>query len=181
MAEPLSHIRELTPDPKNARKHTPRNIGTIVDALHDVGAGRSIVIDEHGVILAGNATTEAAAEAGITKVRVIDTDGDEIIAVRRSNLTPEQKTKLALYDNRSAELADGWDAEVLRTAAADGLDLSTLWAPDELAALLGEATAAIPTIPEAFQVLVTCKGESDQGVLLERLIAEGYVCRALIS
>lgn len=112
----LSHLKDLTPDPKNARKHTPRNIGTIVDALHDVGAGRSIVIDEHGVILAGNATTEAAAEAGITKVRVIDTDGDEIIAVRRSNLTPEQKTKLALYDNRAAELADGWGGRAERAS-----------------------------------------------------------------
>jgi hypothetical protein len=47
----------------------------VVDALHEVGAARSIVIDENSVILAGNGVTEAAAEAGITKVRIIDVAG----------------------------------------------------------------------------------------------------------
>lgn len=36
----------------------------VVDALHKVGAARSIVIDENNVILAGNGVTEAAGEAG---------------------------------------------------------------------------------------------------------------------
>ena len=49
--------------------------------------------------------TEAAAEAGITKLRVIDASGDELIAVRRSGLTDAQKRALAIYDNRTAELA----------------------------------------------------------------------------
>src|SRR4026208_901931 len=86
-----THIKDLTPDPSNRRTHNPRNIGMVVDALHEVGAARSIVIDEDGVILAGNGVTEAAAEAGITKLRVIDAAGDELIAVRRSGLTAEQK------------------------------------------------------------------------------------------
>ena len=114
------HIASLTHDPKNARKHTPRNVGTIVSALHEVGAARSIVIDEDGVVLAGNATLDAAAEAGITKLRVIETDGTELVAVKRTGLTPEQKTRLALYDNRAAELAE-WDADVLQELAQENL------------------------------------------------------------
>ena len=47
------------------------------------GAARSIVIDEGNVVLAGNGTTDAAAEAGIAHVRVVEAAGDELIAVRR--------------------------------------------------------------------------------------------------
>src|ERR1700692_1174461 len=79
-----THIKDLVPDPANRRAHNPRNIGMVVDALHQVGAARSIVIDEDNVILAGNGVTAAAVKAGITKVRVIDAAGDELIAVRRS-------------------------------------------------------------------------------------------------
>ncbi len=68
-------------------------------------------------------------------MRIIDTDGSELVAVRRSNLTPEQKRRLALLDNRTAELAN-WDTEVLASLAED-TDLSGLWEADELAALLG--------------------------------------------
>src|SRR6266851_3590211 len=78
-----AHIKELRPDPENRRSHNPKNIGALVDALHRVGAARSIVIDEYDTVLAGNGVLEAAAEAGITKVRVVDADGQEVIAVRR--------------------------------------------------------------------------------------------------
>ena len=55
--------------------------------LQEVGAARSIVIDEKGVVLAGNATIKAAGQAGLARVKVVDADGSEIIAVRRRNLT----------------------------------------------------------------------------------------------
>lgn len=106
------NIGDLTPDPKNARKHNERNIGQIVESLQEVGASRSIVIDENNVILAGNGVTEAAAIAGIENVRIIEADGNEIIAVRRSGLTEEQKKRLALWDNRAAELAE-WNLDQL--------------------------------------------------------------------
>ena len=78
-------LRDLKPDPQNARKHTPRNVAMVLDALHEVGAARSIVIDEKGVVLAGNATIKAAGQAGFARVKVVDADGSEIIAVRRTN------------------------------------------------------------------------------------------------
>src|SRR3954463_11008658 len=90
-AQELSHIADLVSDPINRRQHNPRNLGMVSDALREVGAARSIVIDEDNVILAGNGVTEAAADAGITKVRVIDAAGDELIAVRRSGLSVGQK------------------------------------------------------------------------------------------
>lgn len=137
----IKHLSDLTPDPKNARRHNPRNIGMLERALNEVGAARSIVIDEAGVVLAGNATIEAAAQAGIERVRVVEADGNEIVAVRRRGLTPEQKTKLALYDNRVAELAE-WEPEVL-AGFADELDLSHMFTDDELDAIFADAEPEI--------------------------------------
>ena len=130
----VSHIKDLVPDPQNRRAHNPRNIGMVVDALHQVGAARSIVIDEDNVILAGNGVTAAAAEAGITKVRVIEAAGDELIAVRRSGLTAEQKRALAMYDNRTGELAT-WDTAQLAADLKDGVDLAPYFFVDELKTL----------------------------------------------
>lgn len=147
-------LSSLTPDPRNARRHTDRNLDLIASSLQEVGAARSIVVDEDGVILAGNATVTAAQQAGIDRVRVIDTDGSELVAVRRSGLSPEQKRRLALLDNRAAELAE-WDTEILASLAED-TDLAGLWEPDELAALLATESApaqllgdpdAIPDVP----------------------------------
>ncbi|MDQ3696079.1 MAG: hypothetical protein M3464_21040, partial [Chloroflexota bacterium] len=134
--ESRTAITTLLPDPRNARAHSARNLELIAQSLHEVGAARSIVVDETGTILAGNATVQAAHQAGITGVRVIDADGSELIAVRRTGLSPDQKRRLALLDNRTAELAT-WDTEVL-ASLVDDTDLSALWEADELHDLLGE-------------------------------------------
>ena len=138
MAKKPTHIKHLVPDPKNRRKHTPRNVGLIVDALHKVGAARSIVIDEQNEVLAGNATLEAAAEAGLTKVKVVEADGSEVVAVRRTGLSDDQKRDLALYDNRAAELAE-WDVDQLMQDVKDGADLSELFHPEELSSMFDAA------------------------------------------
>ena len=143
MSDDLTHIKDLVPDPKNRRKHTPRNVGMIVDALHKVGAGRSIVIDENNEVLAGNATIEAAGEAGITQLKVVDASGDEIVAVRRTGLTTDQKRDLAIFDNRTGELAE-WDVDQLLQDVEAGVDLSALFSDDELEALMKDATRAAP-------------------------------------
>jgi DNA modification methylase len=152
MATGPTHVKDLVPDPENRRTHNPRNLGMVVDALHQVGAARSIVIDEDNVILAGNGVTEAAAEAGITKVRVIEADGHELIAVRRKGLSKAQKRALAIYDNRTAELAE-WNAEQLQADLANGLSLEPWFSKEEQAAILRKAEpVAGLTDPDAVPV-----------------------------
>ena len=124
-------LADLKPDTNNARAHNPRNVGMIVDALQEVGAARSVVIDEHGRILAGNATVEAAATAGIERVRIIDADGEELIAVRRSGLTDAQKKRLAYFDNRTGELAT-WDAAQALADVTAGMDFEGIFSELEL-------------------------------------------------
>src|SRR5947209_20394332 len=72
----------VTPDPQNARLHTPRNIGVIEDSMHTDGAGRSILVDQDGVTIAGAGAWEAATQAGIARAAIVETDGDTISAGR---------------------------------------------------------------------------------------------------
>lgn len=125
----ISHIKDLTPDPKNARVHTERNLHALVKSLEAVGFGRSIVIDEEGRILCGNATIEACGELGIEGVRVVEADGEEIIAVQRKGLTEEQKIQMAVADNRAGDHAQYDPSKLLELA--DVADLNEWFFPDE--------------------------------------------------
>jgi hypothetical protein len=179
-----TRVSDLTPDPQNRRKRTPRNLAMIADSLRSVGAARSIVIDERNEVLAGNGVVEAAAAAGISKVRVVDVDGDTIIAVRRRGLSPDQKRDLAIADNRAAELAE-WDITQLAADQAAGLDLAPFFFDKELDALLhGSAAGVTPGVTGGtpqFVIIVTCQTEVEQTRLLERFMGEGLACRAVVS
>jgi rubrerythrin len=140
-------LADLTPDPHNRRRHGDRNLEMIAASLRDVGAARSIVVDEHNEVLAGNGVVQGAARAGLTKVQIVEADRDTIIAVRRRDLTPEEKRRLALYDNRTGELAE-WNADQLRADQANGLDLQPFFNEQELTSLLKVVDA-----PETFKAV----------------------------
>jgi len=126
-------IADLKFDPQNARVRTAKGEAMIQKSLQEVGAARSIVIDEDGIILAGNGTVEAAGQVGIENVVIVEASGDEIIAVRRVGLTEEQKKKLAYYDNRTGDEAE-WDMEQVARDLLGGYDfLDELFETDEIA------------------------------------------------
>jgi len=129
----MTSITSLQSDHKNARRRTDRSSDLIKESLQRYGAARSIVIDEDNRILAGNGTIEGAKAAGIKNVRIIETDGDEIIAVKRTGLTEEQKVGLALADNRTADLSE-WDQEMLHQLS-EKHDLTPWFNQEDLAEL----------------------------------------------
>jgi ParB-like chromosome segregation protein Spo0J len=96
-------IRDLTPDPENARLHDDKNLKAIQGSLKEFGQRKPIVITEAGVIVAGNGTVEAAKRLGWTQIDAVRVPGD---------WTPNQIKAFALADNRTAELAS-WDIHVL--------------------------------------------------------------------
>jgi hypothetical protein len=178
-------VAGLLPDPANRRTHNARNVDMIRDSLQAVGAARSIVIDERNEVLAGNGVLEAAQQTGISKVKVVDADGDTIIAVRRTGLTAAQKRDLALYDNRTAELAE-WNLEQLEADVMQGADLAPFFSDQELEALLhpsaaGTVRPGVTGGTPQFVIIVTCLDEAAQTALLERFIREGLSCRAVVS
>jgi DNA modification methylase len=128
----VTSVKDLKSDHKNARRRTDRSASLIAESLKRFGAARSIVIDEDGRILAGNGTVEGAKKAGIDKLRIIEAEGDELIAVRRAGLSEDEKVGLALADNRSSDLSE-WDNEMLRQLSEEH-DLTPWFEDDELLA-----------------------------------------------
>jgi len=130
----VASINDLKSDHKNARRRTDRSSDLIKESLQRYGAARSIVIDEENRILAGNGTIDGAKAAGIRRVRIIESEGDEVIAVRRTGLSEEQKVGLALADNRTADLSE-WDLEMLHRLSEEH-ELDPWFNQDDLDELL---------------------------------------------
>lgn len=144
----------IRPDPKNANKGTQRGRGLLEKSLREYGAGRSVLADKHGTLIAGNKTHEVATEIGLP-VRIIQTDGNELVVVQRTDLdlsTDKAATELGIADNRVGQVSLEWDIEVLADLAAEEIDLSKFWSEDEIAALLGtpsEVKEAEPAVDRA--------------------------------
>jgi len=133
-------LSDLRPDPSNANRGTERGREALERSLRDHGAGRSIVTDRVGRIIGGNKTVEAARQLGLP-LRVVKTDGRELVAVVREDLDLAHDPRaraLAIADNRVGELDLAWDRDMLKQLQAEGLDLSPWWTDTEFAALLGE-------------------------------------------
>lgn len=114
MPKDKMNIKELMPDRRNANKHTPFGMGQLEKGLRQNGLGRSILISSDNEIIAGNGVTETAGAIGIENVRVIETDGTEIIAVKRTDIKSGTKEfyEMALSDNIIAKDNILIDAEV---------------------------------------------------------------------
>lgn len=132
---------------RNSGPPLHRSALLIAESLKRFGAARSIVIDENGRILAGNGTVEGAKAAGISKVRIIEAQGDELIAVKRSGLSEEQKIGLALADNRTSDLSE-WDALMLEQLS-ETHDISPWFEPEDLNALIG--AGEITSTPKEYE------------------------------
>lgn len=94
-------------DKRNYRKHGDKNKELINKSLAECGAGRSILIDNDGEIIAGNGVYEQAQALNIP-VKVIETDGSELIAVKRTDLNTddEKRKRLAVMDNSSSDTSE---------------------------------------------------------------------------
>lgn len=100
---------QITFDKKNYRKHSEQNKKRIRKSLTECGAGRSVLVDKDGCLIAGNGVFEQAEKMGI-KTRVVETDGTELVVVKRTDIgtdDPKRKT-LALADNATSDGVE-WD------------------------------------------------------------------------
>lgn len=102
---------QITFDKKNYRKHSDQNKKRIRKSLTECGAGRSVLVDKDGCLIAGNGVFEQAEKMGI-KTRVVETDGTELVVVKRTDIgtdDPKRKT-LALADNTTSDNVE-WDLQ----------------------------------------------------------------------
>src|SRR5260370_10050939 len=95
-------IDKLTPNGRNARTHSRKQIGQIADSIAAFGFVVPILIDDDGVIVAGHGRHAAAKLLDLKQVPVIKVQG----------LSEAKRRPLAVADNQIAENA-GWDRELL--------------------------------------------------------------------
>ncbi len=144
MSEPneIVKLSDLTPDSHNANKGTVRGRHLLETSLSKYGAGRSIVVDKNGRIIAGNKTAETAGEIGLDDVVIVRTDGKQLVAVMREDLDLNDDDTaarmLAYADNRVGAVSLDFDPEVLLADVTAGLDLGDLWLDWELEAFIAE-------------------------------------------
>lgn len=115
---------EIKLDPKNYRVHNDRNKRVIRKSLEDCGAGRSVLMDNDNILIAGNGVYEQAHELGIP-IRIIETDGKELVVVKRNDLKSddEKRKLLALADNHASDTSMFDFDLVLQDFSIDQLDL----------------------------------------------------------
>lgn len=113
----MAKISDLKFDDKNFNKHTQRGMGLIEKSLQEFGAGRSILIDKDNNIIAGNGVVESAGQVGLENVKIIETDGSEIIAVKRTDISlhSNKGRRMALADNSTSNADLDWDGENLKS------------------------------------------------------------------
>ena len=114
-------IEQLKQDDHNFNKGTAAGKKLMEKSFAQFGAGRSILVDKENRIIAGNKSQLAAMGAGIKKVRVIETTGDELIAVKRTDIELDSKEgrELALADNLTTQVNLSWDKAELAAVAED--------------------------------------------------------------
>ena len=130
MTKKIDTLADLTPDGENFNRHTEFGQKLLEDSLRKFGAGRSILVDKDGNIIAGNSTTETAAAIGMEDVIVVPTDGKKLVVVQRTDLSldsPEGR-ELALADNMTA--LKGIDLDLAKVQETLGDDLAKAWGMD---------------------------------------------------
>lgn len=127
---------KLKKDRRNYRVHDERSKRIIGQSLEQCGAGRSILADSTGEVIAGNGVLEQAEKRGI-KIKTVETDGSELVVVVRKDLKPgdEKRKLLALADNAASD-ASSWNAELVRqdwsqNQGADWGISQNIWEPQQ--------------------------------------------------
>ena len=174
---------DLTPDPRNARTHSAKQVEQIVQSIRAFGFTNPILADPEGRLIAGHGRLRAAKAMGLETVPVIMLDG----------LSEAQKRALRLADNKIA-LNAGWDVEILKLELAElalpemEIDLGlTGFSPGEIDVILAagadpddEVIPAVPAVPrvqpgDIWQLgehRIAC-GDGRDRALLQRLVGEG--------
>ena len=106
-------MTEIKFDKRNYRKHNDKNKSLIRKSLEECGAGRSIFIDSDGEIIGGNGVYEQAQKLKMP-VKIVETDGSELVVVKRTDLKTddEKRKKLAIMDNSTSDSSE-FDLELL--------------------------------------------------------------------
>lgn len=160
-------ISELIPDDKNFNRGTEFGNSLIEKSLRKFGAGRSILIDKNNRIIAGNKTIENANAIGLEDIIIVETTGDKIVAVKRTDidLDTAQGRELALADNATAYNNIEWDNVALEALKFD-LDIDSKdWGidPDKFKLSDSEEVTSL----KGTEITITLKFPPERGLTVQ--------------
>jgi ParB-like chromosome segregation protein Spo0J len=167
---------QLAANPLNWRVHPKHQQDALSGVLDQVGWVQSVLVNKRtGFVVDGHLRVALALRRNEPTVPVLYVDlSEDEEALVLATLDPIGA--LATADKEKLD-------ELLRDVDTGSAAVQAMLS--ELAEREGikdtDSGAPVDTIPEQWMVLVTCKGESEQIALIERMLSEGYECRALIS
>jgi len=155
-------VGELKPDPKNPRKHSPKQVRQIANSIREFGFVGVILVDGDDNVIAGHGRLLAARQLGMTAVPVVQVD----------HLTPAQVKTLRIADNRIAANSE-FDQRLLGEAFQElslleldcGLDITGFELPeiDLMIESLGETATSDEELadasPEVAATAITRSGD----------------------
>jgi hypothetical protein len=114
-------ISELTPDPRNPRKHSRAQIRAIARSMEAFGFNAPILVDKNRQIIAGHGRYEAAKLIGITQVPVVSLEHLSEAQARAYMLADNKLTDRSRWDDATlavhlkelSELAIDFDIEAI--------------------------------------------------------------------
>ena len=154
-----SQLTDFQPDPGNLNQGTERGNYALERSIRDYGFARPVLADKNGVILAGNHAFQKAGEIGLKNVRVIETDGTDVIVHKRTDLdaSTSKGRMVALADNRVSQINYQVDEAALHEFAQQEISVGNFFNEDELARF---ADASVLQELEAFVGIGDDDGEA---------------------
>jgi DNA modification methylase len=98
----VKSVADLKPYPRNARKHSKRQVKQIAASIERFGFTNPVLVGADGQILAGHGRVAAAKLLGLQSIPTISL----------KHLTPEERQAYVLADNKLA-LNANWDPDIL--------------------------------------------------------------------
>lgn len=169
-------IRDLKQDSRNYRIHGKKNLDLIRKSVDECGFGRSVVIDNENEIICGNGLISQCDKN--TKIKVIESDGSELIVVKRTDLktADEKRKRLAIMDNSASDSSE-FDIELLN-ADFEAVDLENMGI-DLPEIKQNELKDISEDLKESYEVVVECESEFEQEQTFQKLNEMGLKCRLL--
>lgn len=169
-------IEQLIPDNKNFNKGTEYGQHLIEESLRKFGAGRSILLDKNNRIIAGNKTIENAVNVGLDNVIIVETDGNQIVAVKRKDidLDSAKGRELALADNATGKANLAWDMDLIEQEA-ERFDID----PEDWGISMEEPEIEEESEPKKdidTKLIVECGDVTKLSLLFSELQDRGFKC-----
>ncbi len=167
-------IDQVIQDDRNFNIGNEKGDALIQKSIDEFGAGRSILLDKNDRIIAGNKTQQKFKERGGKKIIVVETSGDELVAVKRTDidLDSAKGREMALADNATAKANIVFDLPMIETVAQEFNIDPEKW-NIKMPEIGSDESGDQAQITQQFFLNIECDDERHAQELYERFLEQG--------